>query len=100
MSPIASILVYFVRPIIGLFIIAIFVNVIMSWLISFNIINLRNQFAAQIYQISEALTRPILDPIRRVIPSIGGLDLSPIIALLFLSWLNNYVIFYLVQALC
>ena len=79
-------------PVISLLIFLIFIEVIFSWLIAFNVVNLRNPMVAQIYQIVNRITQPILQPIRNVLPSIGGLDFSPIVALLGLSWINNYVV--------
>jgi len=87
-----SILIYFVSPVLTLLVYLIFIEVIMSWLLAFNVINLRNPVMAQIYGTIRAIVRPILDPIRRIIPAIGGLDLSPIVALFGLHWLNGYVV--------
>ena len=92
MTFLQSILAYFVSPIISLIIILIFVEVVFSWLVAFNIINLRNPMLSQIYHGIKAFTRPILDPIRRMLPNMGGLDISPIVALLGLSWVNGYVV--------
>ncbi len=92
MSPIASLFVFFVIPILKFLMFLIFVSVILSWLVGFNIINLRNPTMRQIYNGIDAITRPIMDPIRKVVPAIGGLDFSPIIALLGLQWLIYYVI--------
>ncbi|HVY52628.1 MAG TPA: YggT family protein, partial [Devosia sp.] len=52
------------------------IMIIMSWLISFNVINTRNQLVAGVWRALNQLTDPILRPIRRVIPPVGGLDLS------------------------
>ena len=92
MSLAQSLILYFVSPLISLLVFLIFVEVVMSWLVAFNVMNLRNPTMAQLYQVVNRITQPILDPIRRVVPSIGGLDFSPIIALLGLSWLNNYIV--------
>ena len=53
------------------------IMIIMSWLISFNVINTRNQFVAGVWRIINQVTEPILSPIRRVIPPMGGLDSAP-----------------------
>ena len=87
-----SILLYLISPLISLLIFLIFIEVIFSWLLAFNVINLRNPMVAQIYQIVNRITAPILEPIRKVLPAMGGLDFSPIVALLGLSWINNYVV--------
>ena len=92
MSLAQSLILYLVSPLISLLVFLIFVEVVMSWLVAFNVMNLRNPTMAQLYQVVNRITQPILDPIRRVVPSIGGLDFSPIIALLGLGWINNYIV--------
>ena len=92
MSLAQSILAYLVSPILGLLIFFILAEVIFSWLLAFNIVNLRNPMVAQIYAVVQRLTQPILEPLRRVLPSLGGLDFSPIVAILGLSWLDNFVV--------
>lgn len=92
MNFLQSILVYLVSPILSFLVILIFVWVIMSWLVSFNVINLRNPMMRQIYYAIESLLRPMIAPIQRVLPSFGGLDFSPIVLLLLLQWANGYII--------
>lgn len=67
----------------------VFIAVIMSWLISFNVINRHNQFVDMIWRFVTALTEPALRPIRRVVPSIGGIDISPIVLLLLVYFLRQ-----------
>jgi YggT family protein len=69
----------------------ILASVVMSWLFAFNIISYRNPVVAQIYRGVTALTEPLLAPIRRIIPSIGGIDISPIILLIGLQFLKLFV---------
>ena len=57
----------------------VIVAVIVSWLIAFNVINLHNQFARQIVRVLDALTEPLFRQVRRLIPPVGGLDLSPLV---------------------
>jgi YggT family protein len=78
-------IVWLVDNIIGLLIFLIFARAIVSWLVQFDIINTRNHIVAQILNMLERLTDPILIPISRVIPSIGGIDISPIVAWLALQ---------------
>lgn len=80
------------RNLIQLYIIVVFASVILSWLISFNVVNMRNQFVAAVARITYQLTEPALRPIRNVLPAFGGLDFSPIILLLGLYYLNGYVL--------
>jgi YggT family protein len=67
------------------------IMIIMSWLISFNVINTRNQFVASIWRILNQVTEPILRPIRRIIPPVGGLDLSPIIVFVIIFFLQSFI---------
>lgn len=80
-----SAIVWLFNTIIGLLIFLIFLRAIVGWLVQFDIINTRNRFVGQILMMLERLTDPILNPISRLVPSIGGLDISPIIAWLALS---------------
>jgi YggT family protein len=66
--------------------------VVSSWLIAFGIVNAHNPNARQILRVLYALTDPILSPIRRFIPAIGGVDLSPLIALIGLEFLRQLVL--------
>lgn len=67
----------------------IFAMVIMSWLKAFGVVNTRNGFIAQIDQALYVMTEPVLRPIRRILPAMGGLDLSPIILLFGIFFLQN-----------
>ena len=67
-------------------------SAIFSWLYAFNVVNPRNQFIATVGQILYNLTEPALRPIRRFIPSLNGLDLSPIVLLLGIFLLQNVII--------
>lgn len=67
------------------------IMIIMSWLINFNIINTGNRIVDAIWRIVNQVTEPILKPIRRVVPPIGGLDLSPIIVFVAIFFLQNWI---------
>jgi len=67
------------------------IMIIMSWLISFNVINTRNDFVAAVWRVINAITEPILRPIRRIIPPMGGLDLSPIVVFVIIFFLQNWI---------
>lgn len=77
----------------------IFAHFIMSWLISFQVLNLHQPLVAQIWGGLQRLLEPLYGPIRRILPPMGGLDLSPIVALLGIYALkiilvNNAPMFY------
>ncbi len=78
-----------IDAVLQLYTFVIFAMVIMSWLISFNVINRHNQFVDMIWRTIVALTEPLLRPIRSIMPSLGGLDLSPIILLLSIFFLRE-----------
>lgn len=86
---------YIFNQLIQLYIFVIFAAVIMSWLISFNVINRRNQFVDSVWRAVNAMTEPALRPIRNFLPNLGGLDISPIILLVLVNALqigvNRYV---------
>lgn len=69
--------------------------IIMSWLISFNVVNTRNQFVATIWRILNQLTEPLLAPIRRVMPNFSGLDISPIILFLGIFLIQRVIQHYI-----
>ena len=76
LNPIAALLI----EILELYKWIIIATVIVSWLTAFNVINVHNNFVRSMLRVLVALTEPVLAPIRRLIPPIGGLDLSPIVA--------------------
>lgn len=76
----------------------ILAHVIMSWLINFQVLNLHQQLVAQIWYGLNRLLEPIYSPIRRVLPAMGGLDLTPLVVLigvyaLRIILINNMVYF-------
>jgi YggT family protein len=68
--------------------------VILSWLIQFNVINMRNEFAAMVANTVWRLTEPVLAPLRRRLPNLGGLDLSPLVLLLGIFFLQSIIVRY------
>ena len=76
---------YLVLQILKLYSYVVIANVIVSWLIAFNVLNTQNRFVYAILEFSYKLTEPFLNKIRRFLPNLGSLDISPII-LLLLIW--------------
>jgi len=62
----------------------IFASVAVSWLVAFDVINMRNRLAYQVVHFLNAVTRPILRPIQRIMPPLGGIDISPAIVMILL----------------
>lgn len=77
----------------------IIASAIFSWLFAFNVINGRNQFVATIGDFLYRVTEPALRPIRRVMPDLGGIDISPIILLLILFFVRQLIITTIAPAL-
>ncbi|WP_125255391.1 YggT family protein [Brevundimonas fluminis] len=71
---------------------AIIGTVILSWLFAFDVINYRNRFVSQIAGFLDAVTAPVLAPLRSIIPPIGGFDLSPLVALVLISGIQRYIL--------
>jgi len=69
----------------------IIASAIFSWLYAFNVINSRNQFVGMIGDFLYKATEPALRPIRRILPDLGGLDISPIILLLIIFFLRSFM---------
>ena len=75
--------------IIGLYTWVIIASAVMSWLVAFNVVNPRNQFVATVGETLYRLTEPALRPIRRFLPNLGGIDISPIVLLLLLFFVRS-----------
>jgi len=77
--------------IIDFFIGAIILSALMSWLIGFNIVNINTKIVYIIADFLNRLTEPFLSPIRRILPNLGGIDLSPVVLILLLIFLKDLV---------
>lgn len=86
-------LLQFVDLVLQLIVWIIIAQVIVSWLLAFNILNMSNNFVAMIANALHQITDPLLRPIRRFVPSFGGLDISPILLFLVI-WFIRLVILY------
>ena len=69
-------------------------SVVMSWLIAGNVINLQNQFVRSAVHIMDVLTEPVFRQVRRIIPAISGIDLSPLVVL-FAIWFLQYSVYWI-----
>ena len=86
-DPILRILI----EILSLYIWVVIIMAVLSWLVAFNVINTRNRFVYSVLDILSRVTEPALKPIRRVLPYLGGVDISPII-LFFIIRLVQYIL--------
>ena len=68
---------------------------VLSWLVAFNVVNIRNQVVAMLLDFLYRLTEPLLRPIRLMLPNLGGIDVSPVILILLILLLENVIIRYI-----
>lgn len=87
-----ALIAYFIHPVLTLLVIVIFVNVILTWLVGFNVVNPRNQLVNTIGRVTEAITAPLLNPIRRFLPTLGGIDFAPLVLLLIIFFVRDWLI--------
>ena len=85
-------LIEFIVYVIQLYIWVIIASAIFSWLIAFNVVNTQNRFVYSVADMLYRVTEPTLRPIRSVIPNLGGIDISPVILILFLIFIRDVVL--------
>jgi YggT family protein len=68
---------------------------VLSWLIAFNVVNTRNQFVSMMWDFLYRITEPALGPIRRLMPNLGGIDISPVIVILIIIFLERVIEIYI-----
>ena len=85
-----SILILFDQAI-NLYIWILIINAIISWLVAFNVLNTSNRFVYSVLEVSYKLTAPPLNYIRRYLPNLGSIDISPVVLILVLLFLRNLV---------
>jgi YggT family protein len=79
-------IVWLVNTILSILTWSIILSAIISWLFAFDVINRRNRFVNQIADLLDRITAPLLEPFRRIIPPLGGIDISPIVVLLLINF--------------
>ena len=77
--------------IINIYLWVIIINALLSWLVAFNILNTQNRFVFSLLDTTYKLTDPVLNQIRRFIPTFGSIDISPLVLILALMFLRNIV---------
>ena len=82
--------------IIDIYIFIVLLNVILSWLTAFGVLNTYNKFVSMILYATERLTNPLLNPIRRFLPNLGGIDISPVVLFLIIYFIRDFISFNLI----
>ncbi|MFT3810445.1 MAG: YggT family protein [Micropepsaceae bacterium] len=80
-----------IDQVLTLFLIVMVVRIVLSWMFSFQVINPRHPFAWQVDRVTRAVTDPILRPIQRALPAMGGVDLSPIVVFILIYVIQMYL---------
>ncbi len=86
--------IWLILELIELYTYVVVAAVIVSWLIAFGVLNTYNSFARSIVTFLDAATEPVFRQVRRIIPPIGGLDISPLIVLIGLQFLSYLISYY------
>ncbi len=92
-------LIEFTSYLIDLYVWVLIASVIMSWLLTFGVVNYSNPFVRSLAQTLYAVTEPVLKPFRRLTPNLGAIDISPVLLLLFLFFVQSVVLGSLRDAL-
>ena len=87
-------LISLILTVINLYIWVLIASAILSWLLAFNILNTHNRFVYLLSDFLYRITEPALRPIRRVVPLLGGVDVSPVVLILLLIFVQNLIIEY------
>ena len=85
-------LIGFLVLVLDLYIWVIIASAILSWLIAFNVVNTSNRFVFTVTDMLYRVTEPALRPIRSILPNLGGIDISPVILILFLLFIRDVVL--------
>ena len=86
---------YIILLILDIYIWLLIAAAILSWLIAFNVVNMRNQFVATLADFLYRITEPALRPIRTRLPNMGGIDISPVILILIIIFLRYVIHLYI-----
>ena len=80
-----------VSQIINLYMWVVIIGIVLSWLVAFNILNMRQPLVQKIIYFVKEMTEPIYQRIRRILPSLSGIDLAPLVLILALMFLRNII---------
>ncbi len=94
LSPFAATLMQVFVLILGIIWFIVIAHIVVSWLVHFQVLNLRQPLVSQIWYMLNRLVEPIYRPIRRFMPDLGGLDLAPLVVLIVLFFVRNLVANY------
>ena len=88
-------ILYVILLVLDLYIWLLIAAAVLSWLVAFNVVNARNQFVAMVGDFLFRITEPVLRPIRNMMPSLGGIDISPVIVILIIILIKDVIVRYI-----
>jgi len=88
-------ILYIILVVLDIYIWLLIAAAVLSWLIAFNVINTRNQFVAMVGDFLYRVTEPVLRPIRNMLPSLGGIDISPVVLILIIILIKDIIVRYI-----
>jgi len=91
MDPLIIAVVQLVLVVLDILVWLLIASAIMSWLYAFGVVNSRNQFVRMVGEFLYRITEPVLRPVRSVVPNIGGIDISPIVVILLVFFLQTLI---------
>ena len=91
-------ILYVILLVIDLYIWLLIAAAVLSWLVAFNVVNARNQFVAMVGDFLFRITQPVLRPIRNMMPSLGGIDVSPVVVILIIILIKDVIVRYIYPA--
>ncbi len=91
-------ILYVILLVLDLYIWLLIAAAVLSWLVAFNVVNSRNQFVAMVGDFLYRITEPVLRPIRNMLPSLGGIDVSPVVVILIIILIKDIIVRYIYTA--
>ena len=91
-------ILYVILLVLDLYIWLLIAAAVLSWLVAFNVVNARNQFVAVVGDFLFRITEPVLRPIRNMLPSLGGIDVSPVVLILIIILIKDIIVRYIYPA--
>ncbi|MEP0320810.1 YggT family protein [Bauldia litoralis] len=88
----------FISYVLQLYVYVLIAAAVLSWLIAFGVVNTSNQFVAGLLQLLYAITEPVLRPIRNMLPNLGGIDISPVVVILIIIFIQSVILPNLARA--
>jgi YggT family protein len=97
-APAMRSILYVILLVLDLYIWLLIAAAVLSWLVAFNVVNSRNQFVAMLGDFLYRVTEPVLRPIRNMLPSLGGIDVSPVVVILIIILIKDIIVRYIYPA--